>query len=34
MKEIILEEGEEYIIKFPDGSEKYYDFKLKEVKNE
>jgi len=27
MKEIVLKEGKEYIIKFPDGTELYYDFR-------
>ena len=26
MKEIILKKGEEYLIKFPDGTERYYNF--------
>jgi len=25
MKEIILKKGEEYLIKFPDGTERYYN---------
>jgi len=34
MKEIILKKGEEYLIKFPDGTERYYNFEAEQWKNQ